>query len=81
MNLQKNGYDTFMEKEINEQSECIYKVAVSDMSFVSNIILNAEQIIILGCGSSYHAGLLGKVLFEKHTTSNLRCFNASNFYE
>jgi glucosamine--fructose-6-phosphate aminotransferase (isomerizing) len=74
--LEKSGYDHFMLKEIFEQPKTLRdcmrgRIDVSCKHVVlSGIIdhkerfLNAKRIIILACGTSWHAGLVGKYLFE-----------------
>ncbi|MDR1372834.1 MAG: glutamine--fructose-6-phosphate transaminase (isomerizing) [Dysgonamonadaceae bacterium] len=74
--LEKGGYDHFMLKEIFEQPQTLRDCMRGriDVSFnhvvLSGIIdhkerfLNARRIIILACGTSWHAGLVGKYLFE-----------------
>ena len=74
--IEKGGYDHFMLKEIHEQPDAIidtYRgrlLAEQDiikMGSVDNNItkfLNAKRIIIVACGTSWHAGLVGEYLFE-----------------
>ncbi len=74
--LEKGGYDHFMLKEIYEQPRSIRdsmrgRLRVSDglvelggiRDYMQKFI-NAKRIIILGCGTSWHAGLVGEYLFE-----------------
>jgi glucosamine--fructose-6-phosphate aminotransferase (isomerizing) len=74
--LEKGGYDHFMLKEIFEQPKTLRdcmrgRIDVTCEHIVlSGIIdnkerfMNAGRIIILACGTSWHAGLVGKYLFE-----------------
>lgn len=74
--LEKGGYDTFMMKEIFEQPvtlrDCIRGRISDDCSQVilSGIVehkerfLSANRIIIVACGTSWHAALIGKRLIQ-----------------
>ncbi|MFH1540697.1 MAG: glutamine--fructose-6-phosphate transaminase (isomerizing) [Elusimicrobiota bacterium] len=73
---EKSGYKHFMLKEIFEQSQTIEdtfrdRLAVEDIDeFFDEINVNPQiirdinKISIIACGTSYHAGLIGKFLFE-----------------
>jgi len=74
----KDGYRHFMLKEIHEQPNIIRHVLKRRISrdkndlYFENINLSEkkiskiERIIIQACGTSWHVGLVGKYLFEKH---------------
>jgi len=74
--IEKGGYDHFMLKEIHEQPDAIIDTyrgrllpdkGLIKMGSVDNNItkfLNAKRIIIVACGTSWHAGLVGEYLFE-----------------
>ena len=74
--IDKNGFDHFMLKEIFEQPRAINDTfrgrVSSDLSRIHlgglyNILpklVEAKRIIIIGCGTSWHAGLVGEYLFE-----------------
>ncbi|HBS86845.1 MAG: glutamine--fructose-6-phosphate aminotransferase [Bacteroidetes bacterium GWF2_38_335] len=74
--IEKGGYDHFMLKEIFEQPKSILdtfrgRVALDRKSIhlgglhdVFDRITHAKRIIIIGCGTSWHAGLVGEYLFE-----------------
>ncbi|REE83739.1 glucosamine--fructose-6-phosphate aminotransferase (isomerizing) [Lutibacter oceani] len=74
--IEKSGYDHFMLKEIHEQPHAISDTyrgrlladkGIIKMGSVDNNItkfLNAKRIIIVACGTSWHAGLVGEYLFE-----------------
>ena len=74
--IEKAGFDHFMLKEIYEQSHSIQdtfrgRIAadLSDIKLgglydVMDRLVNARRIIIIGCGTSWHAGLVGEYLFE-----------------
>ncbi|MCC7246077.1 MAG: glutamine--fructose-6-phosphate transaminase (isomerizing), partial [Saprospiraceae bacterium] len=74
--LEKGGYDYFMLKEIFEQpttiAECMRGRMSGDEGWIRlggmaehlKRMVNARRMIILGCGTSWHAGLLAEYLFE-----------------
>jgi glutamine---fructose-6-phosphate transaminase (isomerizing) len=74
--IEKGGYDHFMLKEINEQPETIFdclrgrlnaEAGTITMSGVQNNIhalTNAQRILMVACGTSWHAGLVAEYLFE-----------------
>lgn len=71
---EKGGYDFFMLKEIFEQPKVIndfLSLNLSDKKFLSKINFNYEtfrnfnRIYIVGCGTAYHAGLIGSYLLSK----------------
>jgi glucosamine--fructose-6-phosphate aminotransferase (isomerizing) len=74
--IEKGGYDHFMLKEIHEQPKAIIDTyrgrmladrGIIRMSGVDDNIsrfLNADRIIIVACGTSWHAGLVGEYLLE-----------------
>jgi len=75
--LEKGGYDYFMLKEIHEQPVTIRDamrgrlnaregwVRLGGMDDHLEKIKSAERFIILGCGTSWHAGLIAEYLFEE----------------
>lgn len=74
--LEKGGYDYFMLKEIFEQpttiAECMRGrmnaeegwVRLGGMAEHLKRMVNAQRMIILGCGTSWHAGMIAEYLFE-----------------
>jgi glucosamine--fructose-6-phosphate aminotransferase (isomerizing) len=74
--IEKGGYDHFMLKEIFEQPKSIedtYRgrllpeqgiIKLGGLEEYQEKFLNASRIIIVGCGTSWHAGLVGEYLFE-----------------
>ena len=74
--IEKSGYDHFMLKEIYEQPNAIEdtfrgRIKVDEGNIImagldENIdnFVNANRIIIVGCGTSWHAGLVAEYLFE-----------------
>lgn len=74
--IEKGGYPHFMLKEIFEQPECLTKcmrgrinveatnVTLSAVIDYKERLLAAKRIIIVACGTSWHAGLIGKQIIE-----------------
>ena len=74
--IEKGGFEHFMLKEIFEQPKCILdtmrgrintktgEITLGGILDYEKKILNAERIIIVACGTSWHAGLIGEYLFE-----------------
>lgn len=71
---QKGVYNHVMIKEIHEQENTIalemagfIKDGLADLSSLGmdDILLNAEKLYMIGCGTAYHAGLIGRSLIEK----------------
>jgi glucosamine--fructose-6-phosphate aminotransferase (isomerizing) len=73
---EKGGFDTFMMKEIHEQPEAIAEtildrlphddgVDLSDMGLSDDYLLKIKRIVIVACGTSYHAGLIGRYAIER----------------
>jgi glucosamine--fructose-6-phosphate aminotransferase (isomerizing) len=89
--IEKGGFDHFMLKEIHEQPNAIldtYRgrlLPQSDMikmgSVDNNIakFLNAKRIIIVACGTSWHAGLVGEYLLEELARIPVEVEYASEF--
>ena len=73
---EKSGYPHFMLKEIHEQVTSVHDTLLGRISELSGDVIldevtlsideikNLEKIVIIACGTSYNAGLLGKYLFE-----------------
>jgi glucosamine--fructose-6-phosphate aminotransferase (isomerizing) len=89
--LEKSGYPHFMLKEIFEQprtlTDCMRgRVNVSENNIsIAGIIdhkdkfLNAKRIIISACGTSWHAGLIGKYVIEEFTRIPVEVEYSSEF--
>jgi len=89
--IEKGGYDHFMIKEIHEQPKAIIDTYRGRMLADQGIIkmagvddnlekfLNAERIIIVACGTSWHAGLVGEYLFEDMARIPVEVEYASEF--
>ena len=75
--LEKNGYTTFMEKEIHEQSQSIQRALQGRIDFdgatghlgglnlTAKELLNIERVEIVAAGTSYYAGMVGAFLLER----------------
>ena len=89
--LEKGGYPHFMLKEIFEQPDCIHdcmrgRVNVEGTSVVLSAVidykerlLKAKRFIIVACGTSWHAGLIGKHLIESFCRIPVEVEYASEF--
>ncbi len=89
--IEKGGYPHFMLKEIFEQPECLKdcmrgrinskatKVLLSAVIDNRERLINATRFIILGCGTSWHAGLIGKQLLETYVGIPVDVEYASEF--
>lgn len=76
-NLEKGGYDHFMLKEIYDQPRCIadcmrgrllqneHNIVLSAIRQHRKKLLRTQRFIIIACGTSWHAGLIGKQLIEQ----------------
>ena len=74
--IEKGGYPHFMLKEIFEQPDCLRNcmrgrinvehdnVTLSALIDYRSNLVNAKRIIIVACGTSWHAGLIGKQIIE-----------------
>ena len=74
--IEKGGYPHFMLKEIFEQPDCITNcmrgrvnvdvdnVVLSAVIDYKKQLLNAKRFVIVACGTSWHAGLIGKQIIE-----------------
>nr|WP_068893090.1 glutamine--fructose-6-phosphate transaminase (isomerizing) [Pedobacter panaciterrae] len=89
--LEKGGYDHFMLKEIYEQPrsvrDClrgrIYpnegRVQLGGISEFAHKLKNVDRIIIVACGTSWHAGLVGEYLIEEYSRIPVEVEYASEF--
>jgi glucosamine--fructose-6-phosphate aminotransferase (isomerizing) len=74
--IEKKGYKHFMLKEIFEQPKVVRdtlsgrvsletgQVDLKETGLSEKVIKRVERILILACGTSYHAGLIGKLMIE-----------------
>lgn len=73
---ERGGYDTFMLKEIHEQADAVAETIADrtwqpdsvdfGTSLDTEILEQATRIVIVACGTSYHAGLLGRYVIENY---------------
>jgi glucosamine--fructose-6-phosphate aminotransferase (isomerizing) len=63
---EKGGFDHFMIKEIHEQPDAVRDTLMesSEIEKIVNNLGDIERICFVACGTSYHASLIGKYLFE-----------------
>lgn len=87
---EKGGFDSFMMKEIHEQPKAIKETMLSKISMDHGIVFDdfkltkeeleaIDRIYIVACGTAYHAGLMGKVVIEKHAKIPVEVDIASEF--
>jgi glucosamine--fructose-6-phosphate aminotransferase (isomerizing) len=74
---EKAGYETFMLKEIHEQADAVadtigeraaddHTIDLGDLGAIDDAVLRRiERIVIVACGTSYHAGLAGRYAIEE----------------
>jgi glucosamine--fructose-6-phosphate aminotransferase (isomerizing) len=73
---EKGGYETFMLKEIHEQADAVAEtiadrlpgsegVDLSDVALDDEFLRTVGRIVIVACGTSYHAGLIGRYAIEE----------------
>lgn len=89
--IEKGGYDYFMLKEIYQQPQTIADamrgrlnaqegwIKLGGVEEHADRILNANRFIIVGCGTSWHAGLIGEYLFEDLVRMPVEVEYASEF--
>ena len=89
--IEKGGYDNFMLKEINEQPKSIRDTMRGRLLVDEGVIkmagiwdnqekfLNAKRIIIVACGTSYHAGLVAEYMIEDFARIPVEVEYASEF--
>ncbi|MBP5370131.1 MAG: glutamine--fructose-6-phosphate transaminase (isomerizing), partial [Bacteroidales bacterium] len=88
---EKGGYRDYMLKEIYEQPKSILEtirgrvyenenaIKLGGLLDVMPKLLNARRIIIIGCGTSWHAGLVGEYLIEEYARIPVEVEYASEF--
>lgn len=89
--IEKGGYDHFMLKEIFEQPLTIadsfrgrldaaeVRIVLSGIDAIEEKLLNARRIIIVACGTSWHAGLVAEYVIEELCRINVEVEYASEF--
>ena len=89
--IEKGGYEHFMLKEIHEQPKSIYdsvrgrvdiengKIKLGGLEEYKDRIMASRRIIIVACGTSWHAGLLAEYMIEDLARANVEVEYASEF--
>lgn len=89
--IDKEGFSHFMLKEIFEQPRAIHDtfrgrvlpdysgIRLGGLHTVLESMSQAEKIVIIACGTSWHAGMLGEYLFEEYTRIPVEVEYASEF--
>ncbi|MGK2862943.1 MAG: glutamine--fructose-6-phosphate transaminase (isomerizing) [Chitinophagaceae bacterium] len=89
--IEKGGYDHFMLKEIFEQPQTIYDclrgrldaeagtIKMSGIQQYAEQIIKAKRIVMIACGTSWHAGLVAEYIFEELCRINVEVEYASEF--
>ncbi|HWO82668.1 MAG TPA: glutamine--fructose-6-phosphate transaminase (isomerizing), partial [Solirubrobacterales bacterium] len=73
---EKGGYETFMLKEIHEQADAVAEtitdrlpgtegVDLTGVELSDELLRDVKRIVIVACGTSYHAGLVGRYAIEE----------------
>ncbi|MDR0414261.1 MAG: glutamine--fructose-6-phosphate transaminase (isomerizing) [Prevotellaceae bacterium] len=90
-NIDKGGYEHFMLKEIHEQASSVTdtfrgriamdesKIFLGGILDVTPKLMSAKRIIIIACGTSWHAALVGEYLFEEYVRIPVEVEYASEF--
>ncbi|MDE7368004.1 MAG: glutamine--fructose-6-phosphate transaminase (isomerizing) [Lachnospiraceae bacterium] len=86
---EKGGYEHFMLKEIYEQPKAVEstisprikeeKIVIDELNMSREEIQRIQRIYIIGCGSAYHVGMIGKYVLEKMTRIPVEVDLASEF--
>lgn len=87
---EKNGFEDFMLKEIHEQPQALRNtisgrvslendIYLQDIKVSKDILQRTDRIFIVGCGSAYNVGLIGKYLFETFVKIPVEVDIASEF--
>ena len=86
---EKGGYETFMLKEIHEQPQAVAEtvadrlahgtVELGDIGISDDALMGLRRIVVVACGTSYHAGLLGRYAIEAWSRVPVEMDIASEF--
>ena len=93
LNLENTGYDHWTLKEIHEQPDSIrralsfggrilsnYEVILGGLNENKNILKNIDNIILLGCGTSYNSGMIGMYYLKELCNFNsVQLFDGAEF--
>ena len=86
---EKNGFESFMLKEIHEQADAVAEtvadrivgdeVDLGDIGISDDELRNLRRVIFVACGTSYHAGLVGRYATEAWARMHVEIDIASEF--
>ena len=87
---EKGGYEFFMLKEIDEQPEAVRETLggrlgpdgllhLDEIALSDDDLRGIEQVVIIGCGSAYHSGMIGKYAIERWCRLPVQVELASEF--
>lgn len=89
--IDRGGYDHYMLKEIHEQPSSVadtmrgrvlpadHLISLGGIADVLPRLVAAKRVIVIGCGTSYYAGLVGEYLFEELARISVEVEYASEF--
>ena len=89
--IEKGGYEHFKLKEIFEKRQTIYDclrgrldadagtITMSGIEQYANQIMNAKRVVMIACGTSWHAGLVAEYVIEELCRLNVEVEYASEF--
>ena len=89
--IEKGGYPHFMLKEIHEQPQalrnamrgrvdsCSYSIRLGGLISHEKVLREAKRIVIIACGTSWHAGLVGEYMLEEMARIPVEVEYASEF--
>src|ERR687897_170131 len=86
---EKGGYETFMLKEIHEQADAVAETVAGrlgeagaelpDIGISDEFLKDVRRVVIVACGTSYHAGLVGRYAIESWSRLPVEMDIASEF--
>jgi glucosamine--fructose-6-phosphate aminotransferase (isomerizing) len=88
---QKGGYDHFMLKEIHEQPQAVAatfrgrvnaetgEVRIPEANLTPELVARLRRVVLVSCGTSYHAGLVARLMIERLTGLSAEVYLASEF--
>lgn len=89
--LEKGGYEHFMLKEIHEQAKSVHdcmrgrlhpgegRISLGGIAAYDHLLGSVDRLVIIACGTSWHAGLIGEYLIEKYARIPVEVEYASEF--
>lgn len=86
----KEGYEHFMLKEIHEQPNAVAQtlrrrllddgtISLGTLNWSGEKLQSFRRFYIVGCGTAYHAGMVGRKMLEQLLRQNIQCELASEF--